>query len=310
MWLASDRQNFWDASQLSSQTEWKKIDEEDPKKGLLDVEGWTDALEDLEGRRCLLFIHGFDDNEATVLTNYLTLHSNLTRWVTSEDGNGLYDRFIGYVWPGCSSFLEYFKAEKNALQCAPRLKNLIVELSKRVARLDVFAHSMGNRLLLESLNEGKVSAGFFPVQHFYSMAPAVNHKALDEGHFFHRACSNIGEIAVFFSSHDPVEEWFYPLAEFARALGTDGDASPLELPTNVQTIDCTALVSSHGDYYKKEQVYEWIRRRLTGQIEGPEAIQDMVLQSSGEVIVKLMRGGGEVVPQLSNQEALFGEKGS
>ncbi len=284
MLLISDREHFWNTQTLSQKTQWAEVSNNPSPYCPEQVNQTLQSLEE----KVLLFIHGFDNTGQEVISKYILIASNMQKFVIDETKKPFYDAIIGYVWPGFNLFVEYYLAKRNAKSCAPRLKKILEQIST-VAHLDVIAHSMGNRVLLEALRCPKDSFKNYPLSTFFSVAAAINDRRIDPDSLFYQSTTNMKEMDIFFSLNDPVERWFYPIAERAEALGYEGDGNPSLLPGNIQTIDCSSIIHSHSGYFSTPSVYDWIRKKKMGEIDGPRIIQDMTLASDGSITVKRWR---------------------
>ena len=93
--LLSDRGGFWDPDSLSSATE-----------EMTDGDFLPVSFDEMENKRVLLLVHGYDNTADEALEHYQTVQKSL-------DPFDLYDVMIGYLWPGYDKGDDYFKAEKN-----------------------------------------------------------------------------------------------------------------------------------------------------------------------------------------------------
>jgi esterase/lipase superfamily enzyme len=290
MLMVSIRRNFWDAAAIGTALSWARVAEDKFQTSLLDSQGIKNTLEQLKNKRVLLLIHGFNDNEQEAVQNYFKISENIQKWVVdSEKQECLYDAIIGFVWPGYAHAFDYYFAKKNALTSSTFLREILNQLSADAEVLDILSHSMGNLLLLEALDYVNQINANPAINTLFSVAPAVNDDSIDKKHQFFQSTLNALEIVVLYSNRDPVEKWGYLLAEHAKALGEEGDGYPLQLPPNVQMLNCSALVSTHSGYFDQEPIYEWIKNKKTKEIAGPDVIQDMEFSTDGKLSITRWR---------------------
>lgn len=283
MLFISCRENFWKDSKLSPELQWGEVGRDGATR-LLTPEEIEARLDQMKNRRILLMIHGFNDMEKPVVHHFFGVADFTQKYVVDTSGQCYFEEVIGFAWPGYSHFFDYFLAEENALASAPLLQELLLILSVNVKQLDVFAHSMGNRVFLEALDFPRGPGD--PIIHTYFAAgPAVDEKSVYNDKAFFQSISHIREIVVLYSLKDPIEKWFYPIAERATALGAEGDLVPKDLPENVLMVDCTLIVHHHHAYFDQEHIYHWMRKRKAGEIQGPDAVQDIKISPDGEIVV-------------------------
>ena len=75
------------------------------------------------------------------------------------------------------------------------MQSYLETLSKTAASLDVMAHSMGNRLILEALELSSAPSPI--VRNFYSLAAAVKDKDIEVGHPFYQAALQAKNLLIF-----------------------------------------------------------------------------------------------------------------
>jgi len=245
MLMVSDRANFWDDNKIAPQTQFGEVNELGITK-LLD----PTAIQQFAGKRVLVLVHGFATPQACY--PYFTAQANLL-----EEGSP-YDAIIGYIWPCYTNHLAYLQAKSHADLVAPRLKTFLKLLQSVASRIDVAAHSLGNRLVLKALDL-KASAPTL-VHNFLSIAPAVDNEAIEMGEEFFNSTQHCTNLYVFFSHRDSVLRWAYLASEWDKALGYDGAENPNKLPQNVQMIDCTNIIDSHDGYLFSKPIFSFIQQ--------------------------------------------------
>ena len=253
LFLISDRDEFWNPDKLSNKTE---IVQDNPHISL---------TEDLKHKKVLLLVHGYNNSAEEALKTYYLIHDKVET-LTDPDGKKLYDIVIGYLWPGYDHKLEYIEAKENALKLAERMRKHLQFLSAKAAKLDLLVHSMGNRLVLESLNFVSLHPKRKLVQNYYALAAAVDNESIEKNNKYYISTLNCQHLYVFYSEHDEVLKFCYKIAEFDNALGYDGIENIKKLPSNVNLIDCTALISGHSLYFTAQPIYQFIMQQHLNQL--------------------------------------------
>jgi esterase/lipase superfamily enzyme len=274
----SDRSEFWDNEKISKETQFGESNE----AGVTVLYNQTQVnqmWEDLQGKRLLVIIHGF--NNPSPLNFYHTLKANME----NLDPPCTYDKIIGYVWPSYDEAMEYFEAQKNITRLTPRLRALLQKFNAMGCKVDVIAHSMGNRFLLEALNNKPSGDSPKLVENFFSVAPAVDNEAVDRGGDFYDATFHIENMFVFFSERDDVLRWFYVLPEMDDALGYKGSQNRNKLADNVQLIDCTAVIESHAGYLFSLPMYNYLYEVQAGRAPKPYMVQEIAFDVGGQYSV-------------------------
>lgn len=267
MLMVSDRTNFWDEDTVSSKTQIADVDHEGETTFLDDK-----ALQRFQGKRVLIIVHGFDITDPCEF--YFDIQDNIL------GNDSPFDATIGYVWPGFSSHLEYLNAKKNTALAAPKFREFLEKIHRIALRVDVVAHSLGNRLVLDALNENKTR---YPLIHnFLSVAPAVEEDSIFKGQIFYLSTELCRNMYVFFSKQDDVLKWIFPFPELSSALGYLGDSNPKKLPKNVQTVDCSAIVNGHDDYLFSKPVYAYVKKVVAHRSPGPLVAQDVAIKIDGQ----------------------------
>ena len=226
----SDRASFWDAEKISDRTEWMK--------GPSFQEDTTLDRKEVRGKNVLLLVHGYNDSPQEALSTYRLINAH----VSSFKGAHFEDVVIGYLWPGDDNPLQYFDARRHVSKLAKTMRSHLEFLSGSASRVDVLAHSMGNRLMFEALNTPSTQK---LIHHFYSLAAAVGSETLEPNQQYYLSTQNCEKIFIFYSKRDEVLRWCYTLAGKGRGpIGYGGARDPEKLPANVQLINDTILSSA------------------------------------------------------------------
>jgi esterase/lipase superfamily enzyme len=276
--LMSDREHFWNPDKISTNTEilW-----EENHKAV------SSSFEGLKDKKVLLLVHGYNNSIASTMQTYHLIKKNIEK-IEKQNGSTLYDVIIGYVWPGYQNTLEYYAAKENAHRLAKRLRSQLGHLSAATAHIDVLAHSMGNRLVLEALNVQPVKPLKKIVQNFYSLAAAVDGESIEKNQKYYNATLRCQNIYVFYSKRDDVLKFYYAIAEFDEALGYEGTESRKKLPRNVQLLDCSLFIKEHSQYFTALPFYEFIRKQRFHELP-PISVESLI-----QVVDK---GGIEIIPK-------------
>ena len=206
----------------------------------------------------MLLVHGYNDSPQEALSTYRLINAH----VSSFKGAHFYDVVIGYLWPGDDNPLQYFDARRHVSKLAKTMRSHLEFLSGSASRVDVLAHSMGNRLMFEALNTPSTQK---LIHHFYSLAAAVGSETLEPNQQYYSSTQNCEKIFIFYSKRDEVLRWCYTLAERDEALGYGGARDPEKLPANVQLINDTTFIGQHSQYFGALPVYEFIKAQFLSE---------------------------------------------
>lgn len=269
--LWSDRADFWNPDKLSPATEESEDNEKIDK---------TFTMKECEGKRVLMLIHGFNNTAGSALSTYQVIEEQISL-LKDQAGSDLYDIIIGYLWPGNDHPIEYFQAKEHVEKAALRMTSTMKQLASSALSVDIFAHSMGNRLALEALKPLPANPSKKPIQNFYSLAPAVDNESLEKGEEYYPSTKQCENIFVFHSTRDNVLKYFYLAAEHDKALGYKGEENSKSVPTNVQFVDCTSFVSGHSEYFSTQPLYQFILNQHQMRIDPPAAAMHLKLLENG-----------------------------
>lgn len=274
--MISDRVNFWDVDAVSKATAIEEVDE--AGKTVRD----NVSLSELQGKRILMLIHGFNEPKPDLLSNYFLIQGKVQKLLVDPQGKPFYDEVVGYAWPGCGKPVDYFSAERNAGETSDKLDELLDQMDNQGTRLDIIAHSMGNRLLLEALERADAAR---PVKHFFSMGAAVGDESIEREKMFGGSVEKCERVFVIYSKNDPVLEYAYLAAERDVALGSEGVEDISKLSHRVELVDSSDVVKEHSGYFKADQVYQFIKDSLLSSNSWlPKYAKAVKLLPSGETI--------------------------
>ncbi len=250
-WLMSDRTSFWNADKISDHTEFMEK---------ANIQKTTFDSKEMKGKNVLLLVHGYNNKPEEALSTYRLINIHVSAFKNKHHSK-FYDLIIGYLWPGDDSPLKYYDAERHVSKLAATVRSHLELFSASSARVDVLAHSMGNRLMFEALNFHSNAAKKI-VHNFYSFAAAVDNESIEINEKYYPSTQNCEKIFVFYSKHDNVLKWSYSLAEWDKALGYEGVENSKKLPANVQLIDYTNFIGQHSQYFSYLPAYDFIKNQF------------------------------------------------
>lgn len=277
MFMVSDRDAVWNSNEISPKTQFASADEKEMTSVLNDKQV-QDFLFSLKGKKILMLVHGLDIMPMRPLSYYFDIQAN----VNGTSDTAPYDYIIGYLWPCLDQYYYYFSAKERANEMAPRFRSLMQKFKHHGAsQIDVVAHSMGNKLVLDSVNFAKNPKSPNLIHRFFSVAPAIADSCIDKSGVFYQASQNCDQMYVFYSLQDSILKWEFPFLEWKQALGYLGDSYPRELSPHIQMIDCTETVETHEGYLYALPVFNYIQQTSLNPQLSPEYVQDVLLHGNG-----------------------------
>lgn len=283
----SDRASFWDPDKESADTEQSSA-ENAPVKPV--------DFRQFKGKKVLLLVHGFNNTAKDAAHTYHQIYQEIEA-LSDAKNSPLYDVIIGYLWPGYDHRLEYFSAERITSELAARAGLHLHALSSFASGVDIFAHSMGNRLMLGALNhlskQEEKTQGFLhflakhhpihTIQNFYSIAAAVADHSIDKNEQYYQSTQQCQNMYVFHSNRDEVLKFLFLIAEREEALGYEGLENESEVSPNIQFIDCSSLVGGHSGYFQVKPLYQFIQKQHANQTLAPNIAHNVELLANGLV---------------------------
>lgn len=256
MLIISSRKNFNDPDELKANGhEFKEIDFQTdlPLRSLNEEE----FLEEVSGRKVLLLVHGYNNEQDEVYDAYTIINDKVAEHITNE-----YDLVIGYSWPGGDIGLEWYSSKKRANSVARRFRLLISAISENTRSLDIMSHSLGARVVLKALKQAKEN---IIVRNYFCLAAAVDNEVLEKNEEFHLSVSKVEKIFIFHTRYDGVLSSAYRLAEWDNALGLYGPEDKAYIQNRTKTIyvaNCKKVVDSHGGYKRSDAIYRYIVKAI------------------------------------------------
>jgi pimeloyl-ACP methyl ester carboxylesterase len=220
----------------------------------------------LARRTCLVLVHGFNNSDSGAATAYFAFRKSERALFSSVDPDAFEGSFGDTFWPGDGQwgffdkldFLIYPTAVHTAVDAGKDLDALIARLPN-LERVDFIAHSLGARVVLETLLLLRKRA-LPKVGRVVFMAPAVPSEMLERGgRFFDLMVELWGEgieVRVLHSLDDKVLHWAFPPGQSLagrseasqRALGRYGPS--VMMPGWNRTLrGVTIAGADHGDYW-------------------------------------------------------------
>src|SRR5689334_6874456 len=220
----------------------------------------------LARRTCLVLVHGFNNSDSGAATAYFAFRKRERALFNTVDPDAFEAQFGDTFWPGDAQwgffdkldFLIYPTAVHTAVDAAKDLDALLAKLPN-LERVDFIAHSLGARVVLETLVLLR-KRSLPKIVRVVLMAPAVPSEMLEPGGKFFDLLMQLWaegiEVRVLHSLDDKVLHWAFPpgqsLAGKAeaseRALGRYGPS--VMMPGWSKTLKgITITGADHGDYW-------------------------------------------------------------
>ena len=208
----------------------------------------------------LILIHGYNSSKKDVLNAYQIIKTRIEKQI---DAQNQHDLIIGYLWPAQNQATHYFLAKLNAHSLAQKFATHLNFFLGQWESVDILAHSMGNRLLFESLLLMPKSK---KINHVFSIAAAVDNEVVEKNEKYDLAIQNhIQYLNIFYSQNDPVLKIAYLFSEFDQALGFSGAENKNKLRKNIFLHDCSLFIQDHSGYKNSAQFFKQINHLLKTQ---------------------------------------------
>lgn len=183
---------------------------------------------------------------------------------------------VGFSWPSQGLTTHYLDDRGEARSAAEVLAGLVVDLRRMLedercdAQVCIVAHSMGAYLLGRAARHAAEAMGYPSSWHVFSevvlIAPDLDAQALEPGGEAHELPVFCRRVTVYWSRHDGAL-----LASSAKRagitgarLGRHGPADMARAPEHVVSIDCSAVVTGHSEYFEVPSVHQDVRAVLGG----------------------------------------------
>lgn len=208
----------------------------------------------------LLLVHGYNNEQDEVYDAYSIIEEKVQAQIP-----GVYDRIVGYSWPGGDHRLEWWDAKSRANAVARRFRVLLMKLAQSASTVDVMSHSLGARVVLKGLKQAPPQAGNPVIRNYFCTAAAVDNEVLEPNEEFIDCVGKMQSLFVFHSKNDPVLSRAYRAAEWDRALGLTGPEDKEYIQNkarNVYVVNCKRKIHRHGGYKRSDAIYSYITKAL------------------------------------------------
>lgn len=165
----------------------------------------------IQGKRVLLLVHGFNCVWSEVCESYKQIEANLENAALAASTGKLYDLVIGYMWPGEDNKIDYPLAVINSKRHISAMADILKQLSAKVQKLDVIAHSLGCFLTLSAIDYYNHAKPV--IDNLILQAAAVDNEEIQKGEKFYAATQACNKVLVFHSKKDAAM-WIYVGAEW------------------------------------------------------------------------------------------------
>jgi hypothetical protein len=287
MLLVSCRKDFWSPTEFSTTDAIRRLDLE---TGIGTPVSKDDFLQEVQGRRLTVLVHGYNNEERDVVDSYGTIDRRMRALGFLAAAAAQYDALVGFVWPGGAVGVSFPFARQRAGESAVRFAGLLADLRSASAVIDLNTHSLGAHVAFEALRTGSPQM----VRHAWNFASAVDNESIESGKRYFQASRRCQTFHVFHSKNDPVLRVWYRVGDFLdfdTALGYSGPEDPgavVEHSPNVRVINCKNVVSSHGGYRSAGQVWAYMSKQLTA----PSNEQFVTLSNTPEMLSVVFRASG------------------
>ena len=220
----------------------------------------------LARRTCLVLVHGFNNSDSGAATAYFAFRKSERALFSSVDPDAFEALFGDTFWPGDAQwgffdkldFLIYPTAVHTAVDAAKDLEAMLLKLPN-LERVDFIGHSLGCRVVLETLNLLRQRA-LPKIGRVVLMAAAVPSEMLERGGRFFDLLMQLWsegvEVRVLHSLDDKVLHWAFPPGQSLagrseaseRALGRYGP-SVMMPGWNATLKGVTIAGADHSDYW-------------------------------------------------------------
>jgi len=223
---------------------------ENPEGPTPNLEFWC------RGKKILIVVHGFNAEFSEV---------EEALYETSEKTKGVYGAIIAFVYPSqqlrLSAPLSSYSTAKDVAQYAaidlfPDLLNQVLSVAGQV---DIVAHSLGTRLVMDSLSSRKKPI-YGQVTNLFLLGGVAPETSLSLCPGSHRRALPLAiQIYNIFSRRDLTVPIHTIISDEERIIGNPSPISDLCLSRNVTYVDATPVVDSHRAFLTSEVVIKFIK---------------------------------------------------
>jgi esterase/lipase superfamily enzyme len=297
MMIVSCRKDFWSPTEFAGGDEIRRIDLE-TKTGTGITQ--TEFLQELQGKRVTVLVHGYNNEPLDVIDSYKTIDARMRLLGFLGGAATSYDALVGFAWPGGAAGASFPFARLRASESAPRFADLLGSLRSANVTIDLNTHSLGSHVVFEALRDGAPQL----VRNAWNFASAVDNESIELGERYFQASRRCRSFYVFHSKEDPVLRIWYrvgDLFDFDTALGYSGPEDPgsiIRNSGNVRVINCKNVVESHGGYRSSGEVWSYISQQLAN----PSAEQFVTLTKTLRALTAVFRVSGGRQPRVGSRK--------
>jgi esterase/lipase superfamily enzyme len=277
--MVSCRKDFWSPTEFSAANEIRRID---LATGSGPPIAANQFVQELLGRRIVVLVHGYNNDECDVIDSYGTIDENMRLLGFTGAAPAAYDELVGFVWPGGALGVSFPFARQRASETANPFQTLLTTLKAAGTSIDLNTHSLGTHVALEALRGSASSL----VRYSWNFASAIDNESIEAGERYFEASKRCDRFYVFYSKNDVRLRVWYRVGDFFdfdTALGYSGPEDPGSIMADskhVRVINCKEVVLSHGAYRSSGEVWSYIAREL----KTPAADQFVKLQRRPEAL--------------------------
>lgn len=267
----------WAVKGISTATE--KLDPGDDARSQLGSKEVFDALRDrvLKSKKdVLVYLHGYATSFRDALGNAARLHENHAERIGDT---------VVFSWPSDGRTIPWqsYKSDRtDARASGPAFARAFIKSAEFMrdvvraggprcqARLHLVAHSMGNYVLRNALQEVQRFVASPPrlFDHVFLMAPDEDYDCFEQEHKLMTLPRVASDVHVYFNRGDAALRVSDGTKGNPNRLGTDGPRHPLNVPANVVNIDASEIVggiAEHSYYLDHGRVVEDMNGVLAGR---------------------------------------------
>lgn len=204
----------------------------------------------------LLYIHGFNNTDETdIFPNALALEEQINQCADDE-----LVKVVPIIWPcdddSVLAFMDDYWDDQRAADASGKMfyrlfgkfvawqKELVRQGDECYKRINVLAHSMGNRVLMNTLDEWAKAQGDVPqlFRNAFLAAADIENEALEKGEKGQHIVNSARNVVIYYANDDLA----MPASKVAnlknktlsRRLGMTGAENLHKLPKKVYQVDC------------------------------------------------------------------------
>lgn len=177
-----------------------------------DAVPWAKVRQEVEGKRLLIYCHGFNVSMASAIDGAVIMEEHLN---PRPD-----ELFLAVLWPGdwFVKLVNYSFEYKDAVRAGRLLARFIDEHCGRASSVSMGSHSLGGRVVLEAL-----ATTASRIAQMCVAAAAVDADCLSKT--FAASLSKVQRLTVLSSEKDNALRWAYPLGDFFSDVFGDDDSA-------------------------------------------------------------------------------------